>query len=160
MLHRERGTILGVHIVDVCVKALGRRVAAGLGVSAASLVSLTSCAHHNPSNPRLRSASVLVEEYVSDLPVGTAIHLCLERMPCRTNNVRSDGRSNPPQIVSLPLPSGAPSRAANGWRLRGYATSRGVTYRGGTRLIYHIAVDPPCKCAGDYAYLKLRPSRR
>jgi hypothetical protein len=159
MLHRERGTLLCVHIVDVYVKALCWRVAARLGVAAASLVSLTGCAHHNPSNAR-RPESVLVEEYVSDLPVGTAIHLCLERMPCRTNNVRSEGRSNPPQIVSLPLPSGASSRAANGWRLRGHATFRGLTYRGSTRLIYHIAVDPPCKCAGDYAYLNLRPSRR
>jgi hypothetical protein len=154
------GTIFGLHFVNLCVTQLRWRVAACLGVAGASLVSTTSCARQNPPHARLRFQSVLVEEYVSDLPVGTAIHLCLERMRCRTNTVSWAGRSNPPQIVSLPLPSGASSRAANGWTLRGYATSRGVRYRGSTRLIYHIAVDPPCKCAGDYAYLTLRPPRR
>lgn len=154
------GTIFGLHFVNLCVTQLRWRVAACLGVAGASLVSTTSCARQNPPHARLRFQSVLVEEYVSDLPVGTAIHLCLERMRCRTNTVSWAGRSNPPQIVSLPLPSGASSRAANGWTLRGYATSRGVRYRGSTRLIYHIAVDPPCKCAGDYAYLRLRPPRR
>ena len=101
-----------------------------------------------------------MEEYLSALPVGATIHLCLERLPCQTNVVRSAGVRNPPQIVTLALPSGVPSRDANGWTLRGYATSHGVIYRGNTRLIYHIAVDPPCTCAGDYAYLELRRSLR
>lgn len=136
------------------------RTASCASALAALLISLAGCAHHGPARPGHASASVLVEEYVSALPVGVTIHLCLERLACRTNLVRSDGRRNPPQIDTLPLPRGVSSRGAEGWRLHGYAISQGVTYRGTARLIYHTAVDPPCKCAGDYAYLEFRPSGR
>jgi hypothetical protein len=62
------------------------------------LISFTGCAHHAL---RHLPEHVLVEEYVSALPVGATIHLCLERLPCQTNVVRAAGRSHPPQIVTL-----------------------------------------------------------
>lgn len=135
-----------------------RWIVAVLVTSAAGLtIGMATQAHQTDARP---AESVLVEEDVSGLPVGATIHLCLEHQPCRTNHVRPDGLSNPPQVVTVPLPIGVSSQQANGWTVRAYAVANGVEYRGTTKLIYHVAVDPLCTCAGDYAYLDLARARR
>ena len=134
-------------------------IGAALTIAAALTIGIAVAAHHTHPRAERSPETVLVEEDVSDLPVGATIHVCLEQQPCRTNQVRADGRSNPPQLVTIPLPSGVSSRQANGWTVRAYAFANGVEYRGTTQLIYHVAVDPLCTCAGDYAYLDVARTR-
>jgi hypothetical protein len=133
----------------------------GLVIIGVACVGIAAYVHSRGSRSHARSTdeTVLVEEDVSNLRVGSIVHLCLEKLPCRANVVRAAGQTNPPQLVTLPLPTGVTAKQASGWTLRAWANSAGVAYRGTTRVVYHIAVDPLCTCAGDYAYLKLRPVR-
>jgi hypothetical protein len=98
---------------------------------------------------------VEVEEDVSAVPVGTTVHLCLAALPCKTDVVGLAGSSDT-QYIALPLPVGVTAKAADGWPLHVYARAFRRIYRDSTRVMYHASIDPPCHCAGDYAYVDPR----
>jgi hypothetical protein len=100
---------------------------------------------------------VTVEEDLGALSVGTTVRLCLATMPCKTDVVRANSRTNT-QTIALPLPEGITAKAADGWLLRAYAVSHGRRYTDNTHAHYLVSVDPPCHCSGDYAYVRLRPT--
>ena len=121
----------------------------------AALLTIVGCTHKAAP-----TASVTVEEYVSNLPTGATVRLCLQRLPCQTNVISENDRSAAPHIVTLWLPDGVSLRDANGWTVHGESVARGITYRGTARVTYLVAVDPPCKCTGDYVHLYFQSTRR
>jgi hypothetical protein len=126
----------------------------------AGLVGLIRDAQSDPhagKQPLRPVVAVHVEEDLSRLSVGTRVHLCLAAMPCEIDVVRTYNRENTQQI-ELPLPSGMTGVAGDGWQLRSYAVVDGRIYRDTTEVHYYVSVDPPCHCAGDYAYVKLVPA--
>jgi 3D (Asp-Asp-Asp) domain-containing protein len=130
-------------------------------VALAALVTLNGCSHRTPHGVRTPDSNreiVRVEEDLSAVPVGTVVHLCIRDLPCMTDTTRTRSRSDS-QSIDLRLPAGVSEKDANGWPLRAYASAQDGQYLATTRIVYHTSIDPPCKCAGDYAYVKLARQR-
>jgi hypothetical protein len=131
-------------------------MAARPGILVAALLTLASCTHNHVQTAN----TVTVEEYVSDVPVGATVRVCLQHVPCRTNIVTAHDHSGAPQVMTVALPPRVSLRQADGWTVRASATAHGVTYRSSARVTYLVAVDPPCKCTGDYVHLYFRSVRK
>lgn len=122
-----------------------------------TIATLVGCSHSTRDGTRTPDASrqiVRVEEDLAAVPVGTIVHVCIRDLPCATDTVRARSQLDN-QSIDLRLPAGVSAKDANGWPVRAYASAHVGRFLARTRVIYHISVDPPCNCAGDYAYVKL-----
>lgn len=114
----------------------------------------THSTHKGDRSPDGHRQVVRVDADLSAVPVGTIVHLCLRDSPCVTDRTTYGNRSGG-HFIDIPLPAGVSARDADGWPLRVYAAAHGQHFAAKTRVVYHVSVDPPCRCAGDYALLNL-----
>lgn len=135
-----------------------RRYTLALLLSIAALLAACGTAthlhRHGDHGRDGKRQNVRVEEDLSALPVGTVVHVCLRHAPCVTERTSAGSRSDE-HTIDVPLPAGVSARDADGWPLRAYAVVDGQRLVANTRIAYHVSIDPPCKCSGDYAYVRL-----
>ena len=127
----------------------------------AALITLVGCTHssgHGARTHRPGQEFVQVEADLSAVPVGTVVHLCIRDLPCVTATSRA-GTGSGSQSIQLRLPAGVSAEDANGWPLRAYASAHETRFLARARILYHVSIDAPCNCAGDYAYVRLARQR-